>query len=641
MATTYLTQNNGMYTGVTYVLDSFGGFSIDQTFQNIQLNKDLLIAKYDVIDAIQIKYSVRKMNEKIGIIKDLINKDKVIEVTSYDYANNNILNSYGNIVRSVTVSSQDFLDNLSTNNIISMGKMSTLYSDFNFTVMKYFGAPPGITSIFKNVNEFSVNKGIFDASAFVFLVNNIIFDGITGSVISPLEGYFTINNLNENLRFICESNIFDNRPKNGYNGNNYTNYNGFMPGDLIYIPNGISITLDIEIEPIDSNAYSNISNVGPLNLNSVNNVINYSIPNKNIHKTTTSSVTHIKQTYSVPILIILDDLDDLNFSNFGNSWHIIPSQYVNGSSQNLERQYWLSISMSSLGQYQTTAEAGGNIYTSNDYGKSWRLSINIGVTDTINNTNSSISVGLSETGLHQTASNGYYIFISNNYGSTWRNVYTLNKTNIYISVSLSGRYQAVLSSGDSIYFSNDYGETWNVLNSSDGTTINGSIYNSIESFPTGCVSMSYTGQHITIAIESIYVSNNYGETWTNIFNDFSDRNWKSVSISSDGLYQTAVEKNGNIYTSKDYGITWNPVIYDNNLINKEWNSVSISAGGNFQIAVEYGGTVYLSSDYGNTWKKSTDTNIQNKKWMDVAISANGQYQTIVEYGGGIYTSSLV
>jgi photosystem II stability/assembly factor-like uncharacterized protein len=299
--------------------------------------------------------------------------------------------------------------------------------------------------------------------------------------------------------------------------------------------------------------------------------------------------------------------------------------------------------MSSDGRYQTAAEAGGNIYTSEDFGNSWTLSVNIGVTDTINNTNTSISVGLSELGKYQTASNGFHIFVSHDFGrqGTWRNVYTLNKTNINISVSLSGRFQAVLSSGDSIYFSSNHGNTWNVLNYSDDTSINASIYNSIESFPTGSVSMSYTGQHITIATESIYVSDNYGETWTNVFDDFSDFNWKSVSISSDGQYQTAVETNGDIYRSDDSGVTWNPVTYDNGLIDKQWNAVSISARGDFQIAIEYGGTVYSSSNHGITWKKSTDNNVQNKNWVDVAISADGQYQTMVEYGGGIYTSSLV
>jgi hypothetical protein len=43
MSNTYLTspntQINGKYTGVAYVLDSIGGFSVDQTFSQIKLSK--------------------------------------------------------------------------------------------------------------------------------------------------------------------------------------------------------------------------------------------------------------------------------------------------------------------------------------------------------------------------------------------------------------------------------------------------------------------------------------------------------------------------------------------------------------------------------------------------------------------------
>jgi len=640
MSTTYLTSPNtkinGKYTGVAYVLDSIGGFSIDQSFPQIQLSNNIPISQYNVSEALQIKYNVRTMNEKIGVIKDE-NNANVLQVIFYDPENQNLIDDYGNIKDSVTVSSFDFLHGLGNSNIISMGKMSTLYNDFNYTVMQYFGAPAGFSSVFQNVGQFSANQGIFDASAFIQLINSITFDGITGSSISPLSGYFTVNNLNSHLRFICGSNVFGNRSPNGYNGNNYTPYNGFMPGDLIYIPNGISITLTVGIEP---ELYTPISNKGPLNLHSVDSFVNYSNPQANIHKVTTSTVTDITQTYSVPILIVLDDLDTFSFTNFGNNWTnptLTPINPTPGSppQPNLNNQNWLCISMSSLGQYQNAAESGGTVYVSSNYGANWTYAVNIGIADKINNTNNSISIGCSETGLYQTVSNGLSIFISNDYGVKWRNVFALGNSDVYVCVSLSGKYQIVLSCGDSIYTSSDYGNTWSRYNDTEST-----IYNAIQTFPSGGVSMSFTGQYQTIVSENIYVSSDYGKTWKDVFGDFSDFNWQSVSVSSDGHYQTAIESTGDIYVSNDYGVTWNPVVADL-VSNKQWNAVSISANGNFQTAIEFGGTVYLSSDYGVTWKKSSDPKLQNKDWVDVAISANGQYQTIVEYGGGIYTSSLV
>jgi photosystem II stability/assembly factor-like uncharacterized protein len=369
-------------------------------------------------------------------------------------------------------------------------------------------------------------------------------------------------------------------------------------------------------------------------------MVNYSKPQTNIHKVTTSTIRDITQTYSVPILIVLEDLDTFSFTNFGSNWTnptINTPEPEPGAPPppDLNHQQWLCISMSSLGQYQNVAEASGNVYVSSDYGATWSFSVNIGIGDPVRNTNNSISIGCSETGLFQTVSNGKSIFVSSNFGYTWNKTFNLGSTNVYVSVCLSGQYQLVLSCGDSFYTSSDYGQTWKRYNDTEST-----IYNSIQTFPAGCVSMSFTGEYQTIVSESVYVSSDYGKTWTDAFGDFSDFNWQSVSISSDGKYQTALESTGDIYVSKDYGVTWNPVVTDL-VSNKQWTAVSISANGNFQTAIEYGGTVYLSSDYGVTWNQSTDQKLQNKNWVNVAISSNGQYQTIVEYNGGIYTSSLV
>ena len=47
----------------------------------------------------------------------------------------------------------------------------------------------------------------------------------------------------------------------------------------------------------------------------------------------------------------------------------------------------------------------------------------------------------------------------------------------------------------------------------------------------------------------------------------ASRNWYSVSSSSSGQYQTAVVINGNIYTSSDYGLTWD---ISNNIVNSNF-----------------------------------------------------------------------
>jgi photosystem II stability/assembly factor-like uncharacterized protein len=169
------------------------------------------------------------------------------------------------------------------------------------------------------------------------------------------------------------------------------------------------------------------------------------------------------------------------------------------------------------------------------------------------------------------------------------------------------------------------------------------LYNSIETFPTGAVSQSFTGKYQTIASETIYISNDYGQTCRNVFEgqDFFDRNWEGISISSTGEYQSAIDNGGLIYTSDDYGNSWNP--NENlNVLNKNWKAISISANGKYQTAVNTNGDIFVSIDGGDNWNNNNFTsNLNINNWQAVAVSANGQYQTALVYGGSIYSSNLL
>ena len=628
-STYYLTPNNqtnGVYTGLAYVFDASGAFSIDQSFPQINLNTYSPIAQYDVTEALQIKFNVRTLNNKIGVIKDQTNVT-VLEVLYYDISNELLTDIYGNTTDSVSISSAEFLKGVSTRNIVSMGKMSTLYSDFNYTVMEYFGAPYGFSSVFANATDFNANNGVFDSTAFINLINGITFDGVTGSVISDLSGYFKVNDLNKHLRFICGTNVFGNRPPSDNNGIP----NGFLPGDLIYIPNGISITLSVAVEP---EPYSPPDNVGPTNLHAVDSLVNYSDPQNNIHKVTTSTISNITQTYSVPILIILDNEDTFNFNNYGGVWVDIGND-ADGNS--LGNQGWITVAMSALGTYQSAVNELGDIYISQDYGKSWFLVDNIGP-------GTVISIGISQDGSYQTISNGFKIFRSEDFGISWEAVFEVGASNVFVSVSLCGKHQAVLSCGDSLYSSADYGRTWRRFEETD----NADLYNSIETFPTGGISLSFSGQYQSIACEAVWLSTDYGQTWhvatlpnpTGDPSDFNERNWDGISISSDGKIQSATDSGGYIYNSQDYGATW--VSADiTKTGNRIWEAIAISANANFQTALDIDGYIFVSLDFGSTWDLTTDTNSYGRKWQGVAVSANGQYQTAIEYGGRIWASNLL
>ena len=603
-------DSNGVYIGDNYAIDSSGGFSIQQGLPEIKLQNTSIANQFDVTEALQIQYSVRRINNKIKVTKDQNNEKTLF--TEFDLSNDTL------ITDEVTITAEDILDYLTADRIISMGKLSTLYEDFNYAVLEYFGAPYGFSTLFAGEQYYNVNNGVFNEVSLMQLFNKFDFN-INGTYVSDLTGYFTIRHLTDSLRYASGTNIFDNRPAE----NNMGPPDGFVAGDLIYIPNGISITMTVNVE---QEPYAPINNVGPTNLSSVNHLINYSEPQTNIRKVTTSSITNITQTYTVPILVVLVNDDVGVFDEYGVAW-------TNTTEDSVNIQNWLSVSVSASGKYQAAIEEYGDIYISSDFGTTWVPRTNIGTSLTNN-------IKISLTGQYQSAANGTSVYTSNNYGLTWSNAYHIGTSQIFVSMCLTGQYQAIISSGDGLYQSSDYGVSW-----TKNTNVNGDLYNSILSFPTAGVSMSYDGKRQIIVCEAIYLSTDYGNTWitTTIIDDqygeFDDHNWVGCDMSSDGQYMTAIEVTGEIYISSDFGNNWTK--NDNaNVRDRQWQDISISATGKFQTAVEKNGYVFISLDYGVTWQVAPDPKLAAQVWQSISVSANGMFQSAVVYGCDIYTAKV-
>ena len=147
------------------------------------------------------------------------------------------------------------------------------------------------------------------------------------------------------------------------------------------------------------------------------------------------------------------------------------------------------------------------------------------------------------------------------------------------------------------------------------------------------VSISSNGKYQT-AVDyggKIYISSDYGNSWVA---KESNRSWFGVAMSSDGKYQTVIINGGlgtaGIYVSINYGNTWTA-----KESNRFWYGVDMSSDGKYQTAVVNGGQIYISSDYGKTWVAKES----NRNWGKVSMSSDGKYQTAVHYGGKIYISS--
>ena len=78
-------DSSGIYIGDNYAIDSSGGFAIQQSLPEIQLQDTSIARQFDVTDALQINYSVRRINTKIGVIKDENNENTLF--TEFDLSN--------------------------------------------------------------------------------------------------------------------------------------------------------------------------------------------------------------------------------------------------------------------------------------------------------------------------------------------------------------------------------------------------------------------------------------------------------------------------------------------------------------------------------------------------------------------------
>jgi hypothetical protein len=236
------------------------------------------------------------------------------------------------------------------------------------------------------------------------------------------------------------------------------------------------------------------------------------------------------------------------------------------------------------------------------------------------------------------------LMTSNNYGTTWNYIILSNLTMSSVSGTSDGSIQIVSAYNDSPWISKDYGNTWNVMNT-------------LGNHNFSCVAMSSTGKYISIATTNtshVYVSNNYGETFTAInLYDGQTIYFSNISMSASGQYQTLISESGNyrIRISLNYGVTWINIsnifnssnsIVPNHLLGLK--SISMAGSGRYQtcVSANSGGKVYKSLDYGQNWTEQTafPSSVANI-YHSVSVSYFGTHQLIIPNGYGyVFRCSL-
>ncbi len=294
---------------------------------------------------------------------------------------------------------------------------------------------------------------------------------------------------------------------------------------------------------------------------------------------------------------------------------------------------WTFPALNYSGQYQTIGQNNGNLYTSNDYGKTWNINLSPAVSGSL----PWIGQAMCGSGQYQLggANNAY---ISNDYGTTWTQ--TTASAGWSVGMDNSGKYQ--LSITDRIQVSHDYGQTWFIVEDAD-------IEGGISSKTYWGAAVSLDGQHMLTSAEGnlagpaqqefLYTSNDYGRTW--IRNSDFSAHWWWAAMSGNGQHRMAVtymnpapplSSNGQIYVSNDFGNNWSAVTGPG-LSGYNWWVCGMDKTGRFMMA-GHEHVVVVSWDYGATWTQE-DLYIQNEAHM--GMSGDGLYQVI---GDGLGISSI-
>jgi hypothetical protein len=213
------------------------------------------------------------------------------------------------------------------------------------------------------------------------------------------------------------------------------------------------------------------------------------------------------------------------------------------------------------------------------------------------------------------------------FGQNWTQTAAVSGNWSAIGSSANGQYVSACINPGAIYVSNNYGASWTTITTTNGVSANSLAW-------TG-IALSASGQYqvATIGTGLIYRSTNFGVTWASTASSLA---WSAVAISSSGVYVTAVVNGGQIWYSTDYGVTWTAILVANGVssITLNWSAITMSATGGFQVATINSGLIYYSNNFGLNWTASAATGA----YTAVGMSSSGQYVTAVA-GPNVLSSS--
>jgi hypothetical protein len=275
----------GPYATTVYAFAAADGFVMERQFADIALRPADAINRFDATDAVQVTVDASVFNSKLGTFDTVDDCFKIDdeETTSIEFTSNDF--------RTALASDAD---------VISVGTLSTMYSDFKTYVGTYFGFNGGFETLFAAATEFVIDEDdLFEADSLVALIAGTAGEDPATPYTKIMTGSITISNITKLLRYAVDSNCFGNRVPSGTDPTDATNFgvnDGFLANDLIWVPTGIEVTLKLAI---DAESFNPINNRGP------NYVQNTDLTEGNFSSSTIATTTLITRVIKAPLLIRL------------------------------------------------------------------------------------------------------------------------------------------------------------------------------------------------------------------------------------------------------------------------------------------------------------------------------------------------
>jgi hypothetical protein len=271
------------YNGLIYVIAGTGGYNSEQGASTVTMIPTNQINQFDVTNSVQVKFSRSTFNAKLG---------------DFDLSVNTFVND------TISISASEFIAGITdASYVISVGRLKTMYNDFMMYVDEYFSYANGFSTVFNISSTTSLNSGVFNADAFITLINGQALNPSTGEYIYDLSGTINISTINNILKYVIYSNTFGNRGniEDGDPDLIFRNY-GFVEGDIIYIPSGITITLTLNI-----NANSiELTYLGDAKVDELK--LKYDYVDGSFSRNTTTTIDKITQVIRVPLLLKITEL---------------------------------------------------------------------------------------------------------------------------------------------------------------------------------------------------------------------------------------------------------------------------------------------------------------------------------------------